>query len=176
MKPEKVIGNGAFGFVFEAYDENRKCKVAIKRTQKAGNMISREFEILDLLRGKPNIVQMVDFYYTEDEHHRMIQNTVLEYCEASLHQLLNSKIEANTYLSIEAIKKYSREMFVGLATMHQMGVVHRDLKPENVLLKNDSVRIADLGSAKKIDSQYYLNTPYVVSRYYRAPELSLIHI
>ena len=57
--------------------------------------------------------------------------------------------------------------------MHQIGVVHRDLKPENVLLKNDSVRIADLGSAKKIDDQYYLNTPYVVSRYYRAPELLL---
>lgn len=51
MKPEKVIGNGAFGFVFEAYDENRKCKVAVKRTQKAGTTISREFEILDLLKG-----------------------------------------------------------------------------------------------------------------------------
>ena len=89
MKPVRVIGNGAFGFVFEAYDENRKCKVAVKRTQKAGNTISREFEILDLLRGQPNIVQMIDFYYTEDENHRIIQNTVLEYCEASLHQVLN---------------------------------------------------------------------------------------
>lgn len=62
---------------------------------------------------------------------------------------------------------------MGLAKMHQMGVVHRDLKPENVLLKDDSVRIADLGSAKIIDRYTYLNTPYVVSRYYRAPELLL---
>jgi glycogen synthase kinase 3 beta len=44
------------GYVFEAYDNNRLCKVALKRTQKAGNIISREFEILDMLRGKENVV------------------------------------------------------------------------------------------------------------------------
>lgn len=74
---------------------------------------------------------------------------------------------------MKEVKKYAREMFLGLATMHKMGVVHRDLKPENVLLKNDSVRIADLGSAKLLDETTHLNTPYVVSRYYRAPELLL---
>ena len=51
--------------------------------------MSREFEILDVLRGKPNIVQMVDFYYTEDENHRIIQNTVLEFCDASLYHLIS---------------------------------------------------------------------------------------
>jgi len=33
------------------------------------------------------------------------------------------------------------------------------------------VKICDFGSAKIIDSK--LNTPYIVSRYYRAPELIL---
>ena len=74
---------------------------------------------------------------------------------------------------MKAIRKYAREMFTGLNAMHALGIVHRDLKPENVLLKDDSVRIADVGSAKKIDKNNYLNTPYVVSRYYRAPELLL---
>ena len=67
LTPVRVIGNGAFGFVFEAYCENRKCKVALKRTQKAGNIISREFEILDMLRGKENVVQLLDFFYSLDE-------------------------------------------------------------------------------------------------------------
>lgn len=65
--PVRVIGNGAFGYVFEAYCENRKCKVALKRTQKAGNIISREFEILDMLRGKENVVQLLDFFYSLDD-------------------------------------------------------------------------------------------------------------
>lgn len=32
LKPTRVIGNGAFGYVFEAFDNNRQCKVALKRT------------------------------------------------------------------------------------------------------------------------------------------------
>ena len=35
------------------------------------------------------------------------------------------------------------------------------------------VKICDFGSSKVLDKQKYMNTPYVVSRYYRAPELIL---
>lgn len=58
--------------------------------------------------------------------------------------------------------------------MHEIGIAHRDLKPENILLKDDEVRICDVGSSKVLDqSRARMNTPYVVSRYYRAPELIL---
>lgn len=69
--------------------------------------------------------------------------------------------------------------------MHELGISHRDLKPENILLKwpdgsdmsepsKSVVKIADLGAAKVLDvSDRRMNTPYVVSRYYRAPELIL---
>ena len=52
--------------------------------------------------------------------------------------------------------------------MHKHNICHRDLKPENILIKNGYVKIADLGSGKVLSNK---NTPYVVSRYYRAPEL-----
>ena len=74
--------------VFEAVDEKSGRKVAIKRTQKAGNIISREYEILYMLRGKPNIVQMLDFFYSVDESNRVIQNTVLEFCDCSLEAVI----------------------------------------------------------------------------------------
>ena len=66
--------------------------------------------------------------------------------------------------------------------MHALGISHRDLKPENILLKyvttfgqtSTIVKIADLGASKVLDkSEKRMNTPYVVSRYYRAPELIL---
>jgi glycogen synthase kinase 3 beta len=67
--------------------------------------------------------------------------------------------------------------------MHSKGVAHRDLKPENILVKKNGnnpdplsmiVKIADLGSSKFLDfSDKRMNTPYIVSRYYRAPELIL---
>ena len=41
-------------------------------------------------------------------------------------------------------------------------------------MKDETVRICDLGSSKVLDkSPDSMNTPYVVSRYYRAPELIL---
>jgi glycogen synthase kinase 3 beta len=57
--------------------------------------------------------------------------------------------------------------------MHELKIIHRDLKPENILLKDSQVKICDMGSSKIIDDENFMNTPYVVSRYYRAPELIL---
>lgn len=33
------------------------------------------------------------------------------------------------------IKWYTKQIFNGLAHMHEQGIAHRDLKPENILLK-----------------------------------------
>jgi len=55
------------GFVFEAFDENRDVKVAVKRTQKAGNIVSREYEVMTLLKGAPNVVQLLEFFYSLDQ-------------------------------------------------------------------------------------------------------------
>ena len=47
------------------------------------------------------------------------------------------------------------------------------MKPENVLLsKAGVIKICDFGSSKVLDKKAK-NTPYIVSRYYRAPELIL---
>lgn len=60
-----------------------------------------------------------------------------------------------------------------MAYVHEQGVCHRDLKPENILMNEAGVvKICDFGSAKVL-SKNGLNTPYIVSRYYRAPELIL---
>lgn len=58
--------------MFEAIDRNKGCRVALKRTQKAGNIVSREYEVLSLLKGAPNIVQLVDFFYSLDIKQRII--------------------------------------------------------------------------------------------------------
>jgi glycogen synthase kinase 3 beta len=60
-----------------------------------------------------------------------------------------------------------------MAYVHKQGICHRDLKPENILMNDKGVvKICDFGSAKML-SPSGLNTPYIVSRYYRAPELIL---
>lgn len=80
--------------------------------------------------------------------------------------------KAGSFIDLDDIKRYIKEILNGLRHMHELRIVHRDLKPENILIKKGIVKICDFGSSKFIDeSPAYKNTPYVVSRYYRAPEL-----
>jgi serine/threonine protein kinase len=127
-----------------------------------------------MLRGKKNVVQLLDFFYSIDDKQRIIQNTVLEFCDMSLEDVLKDMDRKKEYLPMPTLKKYIKEIFTGLQSMHDLGIAHRDLKPENILLKNQEIRICDVGSSKVLDkSSAHMNTPYVVSRYYRAPELIL---
>ena len=65
-----------------------------------------------------------------------------------------------------------KQILTGMSFVHKEGISHRDLKPENILMNDKGVvKICDFGSAKLLSEK--LNTPYIVSRYYRAPELIL---
>jgi glycogen synthase kinase 3 beta len=69
-------------------------------------------------------------------------------------------------------KNYMKQILTGMAFVHKQKICHRDLKPENILMNEEGiVKICDFGSAKLLNES--LNTPYIVSRYYRAPELIL---
>lgn len=58
--------------------------------------------------------------------------------------------------------------------MHSALVIHRDLKPSNLLLnKNCDLKICDLGLARGFDNKDQMLTEYVVTRWYRAPEVIL---
>jgi serine/threonine protein kinase len=117
----------------------------------------------------------------------------MEFCDCSLLDKLLYAEKNKKPMSMEEIRVYTKQIFNGLWQMHDLGIAHRDLKPENILLKvpgNDTnltnpvrfyevdqttleVKICDLGTAKVLDKEKNYNSPYVASRYYRAPELIL---
>jgi mitogen-activated protein kinase 1/3 len=58
--------------------------------------------------------------------------------------------------------------------MHTANVIHRDLKPSNLLLNKDcDLKICDLGLARGYNDEEEEKTEYVVTRWYRAPEVIL---
>lgn len=77
-------------------------------------------------------------------------------------------------LNIRAVRAYSHQMFLALSLMHKCKVMHADIKPDNILVtENKSVlKVCDLGSAS--DESENDITPYLVSRFYRAPEISAL--
>lgn len=52
----------------------------------------------------------------------------------------------------------------------------QDLKPSNIVVKSDcTLKILDFGLARTANTSFMM-TPYVVTRYYRAPEVNMISV
>eukprot|EP00971_Amphidinium_carterae_P057868 1144473-Amphidinium_carterae.1 len=52
------------------------------------------------------------------------------------------------YLPEQKVKQYMYELLKALDHMHRNGIFHRDVKPENLLLLDDEIKLADLGSCR----------------------------
>ena len=65
-------------------------------------------------------------------------------------------------------------MLRGLNYLHSANILHRDLKPGNLLVNaNCDLKICDFGLARTSRGNEQFMTEYVVTRWYRAPELLL---
>ena len=76
-------------------------------------------------------------------------------------------------INLKAIRAYAQQMFLGLTLLRKCKILHADLKPDNILVNEarNMLKICDLGSAS-LESENEI-TPYLVSRFYRAPEIIL---
>jgi serine/threonine protein kinase len=88
-----------------------------------------------------------------------------------------ASVTADHVASFPATAQYFLyQMLRGLKYIHSANVLHRDLKPANILINaNCDLKICDFGMARAMAStdQGSCMTEYVVTRWYRAPELLL---
>lgn len=102
---------------------------------------------------------------------------MMELMDCDLHRVIQSKQP----LTEKHHKCFVKQILEAVKAMHSVGVFHRDLKPGNILVSKDcQLRITDFGLARYIhdSTRQGLNdlhpmTEYVVTRWYRSPELLL---
>jgi hypothetical protein len=82
--------------------------------------------------------------------------------------------QSNEFLCLCVVVQYFLyQLLRGLKYIHSANVLHRDLKPSNLLLNaNCDLKICDFGLARTTSETDFM-TEYVVTRWYRAPELLL---
>jgi serine/threonine protein kinase len=173
--PLKPLGRGAYGVVCSALNKTTDKKVAIKKIPKAfedvvdAKRILREIKLLRHFQHE-NIVGLVDLIPSPIGTDFEDLYIVLGFMETDLHKIIYSK----NALSDDHIQYFTYQMLKGLKYIHSANVLHRDLKPSNLLLNgNCDLQICDFGLARGIkhkDVDYEL-TEYVVTRWYRAPEV-----
>ena len=77
------------------------------------------------------------------------------------------------FYSFGDMQYFLYQILRGLKFIHSANVIHRDLKPSNLLLNaNCDLKICDFGLARPTAENEFM-TEYVVTRWYRAPELLL---
>ncbi|KAF7974249.1 hypothetical protein HWV62_13146 [Athelia sp. TMB] len=76
-------------------------------------------------------------------------------------------------LNIRAVRAYAHQLFLSLSLLKKANIMHADIKPDNILVNEQKtvLKLCDLGSASDISENDI--TPYLVSRFYRAPEIIL---
>ncbi|KAK4002934.1 hypothetical protein OUZ56_004726 [Daphnia magna] len=169
-------GQGVFSNVIRARDQLRAGQeVAIKIIRNNEIMHKTGLKELEILR-KLNDAD------SEDKHHcvRLFRHffhkqhlcLVFEPLAMNLREVLK-KYGKDVGLNIKAVRSYSQQLFLALRLLKKVNILHADIKPDNILVHENKVmlKLGDFGSASHVAENEI--TPYLVSRFYRSPEIIL---
>ncbi|XP_078439105.1 mitogen-activated protein kinase 4-like [Wolffia australiana] len=172
--PIRPIGRGAYGIVCSSVNRETNEKVAIKKIHNVfDNRVDalrtlRELMLLRHLRHE-NVIALKDIMMPVSRSFKDVY-LVYELMDTDLHRIIKS----SQVLSNDHCQYFLFQLLRALKYLHSANILHRDLKPGNLLVNaNCELKICDFGLARTGNSKGQFMTEYVVTRWYRAPELLL---
>ena len=193
------LGGGAFGDVFQIYKENygvrmdSALKVIQVRDEEATavfpsdntddteaengtqrNMpdsLRKEIQIMEALRGAPNIVSIEDFYFKQEgtTSSLFVRMELL----TSLKEVLSGRNGQHTLSSIREIRKLGTDICTALMHCEKKGIIHRDIKPANLFVDEfGHYQVGDFGASKRMETVHDAHTMTSIGTVsYMAPEI-----
>jgi serine/threonine protein kinase len=176
----KKLGEGGFGTVYLAFDEQIQREVAIKvlnfglasLEEHARKRLMREAQVLSKLKNA-GIVEVYRLGMMPDGR----PYVVLEYVDS---EPLSVRLHKQGSLTCDEATGICIQVAEALAHAHELGILHRDIKPENILLTKNTdpprVKLVDFGlgklmmQAKSNQSNLTMTGTTVGSPHYMSPE------
>ncbi|GIL85509.1 hypothetical protein Vretimale_13370 [Volvox reticuliferus] len=167
----RVVGQGAFGKVFQVMHKASRTIYAMKVMRKERILQRDHSEYVrserDLLTAvvHPYIVTLRFSFQTPTKLY-----LVLDFLNGG-HLFFN--LYRQGVFSEDVARLYTAEIVLAISYLHSRGIVHRDLKPENVLLDSEGhVRLTDFGLAKgNMGSENDRTNSFIGTMEYMAPEI-----
>uniref|UniRef100_A0A7S2XWA1 Mitogen-activated protein kinase n=1 Tax=Fibrocapsa japonica TaxID=94617 RepID=A0A7S2XWA1_9STRA len=173
----KAIGDGSYGFVCSADDSVTGQQVAIKKVADVfqdlvdAKRILREIKLLSHFARHENVITVLDIMCIPQNTSRFRDVYIVTgLMESDMDRIISS----GQPLSGQHFQYFLFQVLRGLKYIHSASVLHRDMKPSNLLVNaNCDLAICDFGLARGVEPEENKEqlTEYVVTRWYRAPEL-----
>nr|WP_314577960.1 serine/threonine-protein kinase [uncultured Pseudomonas sp.] len=169
---DSVLGKGAMGTVYKAFDPVIARIVALKTIRKELLGDGDQHQLISRFKNEaqaagrlshPNIVAVYD--YGEDDGTAYI---AMEFIDGIA---LNTRLQNQEPRQMVQVIGWMRQLLGALHYAHAKGVIHRDVKPANLIITaDDQVKVTDFGIAR-IDTSVLTQTGSMIGTpSYMSPE------
>lgn len=173
---EDMCGKGVFSNVVKAKDQEECGQMVAVKVMRCNDMMrkaaEKEVEVLERLNradkgNKRHVIRLIR-HFVYRGHLCLVFECMWDNLRVALKKYTKDK-----GMSLQAVRAYTKQLLIGLRHVHRCNIIHADIKPDNILISagHNLVKICDLGSATELTDVE--PTPYLVSRFYRAPEAIL---
>ncbi|MBP3956651.1 HDOD domain-containing protein [Gemmata sp. G18] len=168
---QSILGRGAMGIVFKAFEPSLHRFVAIKMLAPevssapvARQRFAREARVAASIQHE----NVVGIHAVREA--AGVPYLAMEYVGGSC---LETRVEQHGSMPVLLALSAARQIAAGLAAAHAKQIIHRDIKPANILIEHESGRakITDFGLARVIDdAKVTADGTLIGTPFFMAPE------